>query len=268
MDKILIVDDEEDIRIALKRVLSREGYQIELAESAAEAIRRISSGETFSVAISDILMSGMSGIDFTKFIAEKNINLPVILITGNPNLSSAESAIRYHAFEYISKPVDRTQILSVVKRAVEVKNQKDSDLEKLMLSEKLERALRTQNLDLNRQNAAILNATSDAVITIDSKLTIVSANKASFEMFRFHTPLDLIGQSVKLLFPENKIQKYMGQVSKVLSEEENKSALQLSDVTLLRSDLSTFLADIAICSYSLDGDTYYTGVIRDVTQKK
>lgn len=268
MDKILIVDDEEDIRVALKRVLSREGYQIELAESASEAIQRISSGEPFSVVISDILMSGMSGIDFTKFIAEKQINLPVILITGNPNLSSAESAIRYHAFEYISKPVDRTQILSVVKRALEVKNQKDSDLEKLMLSEKLEKALRTQNLDLNRQNAAILNATSDAVITIDSKLTIVSANKASFEMFRFHTPLDLIGQSVNLLFTENKMQKYMAQVSKVLNEEENKSTLQLSDVTLLRSDLTTFLADIAICSYSLDGDIYYTGVIRDVTQKK
>ncbi|MCW7469219.1 hybrid sensor histidine kinase/response regulator [Leptospira kanakyensis] len=268
MDKILIIDDEEDIRIALKRVLSREGYQIELSESAAEAIQRISAGETFSVVISDILMSGMSGIDFTKFIAEKQINLPVILITGNPNLSSAESAIRYHAFEYISKPVDKTQILSVVKRAIEVKNQKDSDLEKLMLSEKLEKALRTQNLDLNRQNAAILNATSDAVITIDSKLTVVSANKSSFDMFRFLTPLDLIGQSVKILFTENKMQKYMSQVSKVLSEEVNKSTLQLSDVTLLRSDYTTFLADIAICSYNLDGDRYYTGVIRDVTQKK
>ncbi|XDD42852.1 response regulator [Leptospira sp. WS60.C2] len=268
MDKILIIDDEEDIRIALKRVLSREGYQIELSDSASDAIKRIESGELFSLVISDILMSGMSGIDFTKFVAEKNINLPVILITGNPNLSSAEAAIRYHAYEYISKPVDRTQLLSVVKRALEVKNQKDSDLEKLMLSEKLEKALRTQNLDLNRQNAAILNATSDAVITINNKLVIVSANKASFDMFRYHSPLDIIGQNVRILFTENKMQKYMDQVSHVLSQEPNKSTLQLSDVTLQRSDSSTFIADIAICSYSLDGDSYYTGVIRDVTQKK
>lgn len=124
MDKILIIDDEEDIRIALKRVLSREGYQIELSESATEAVHRIESGESFSIVISDILMSGMSGIDFTKFIADKKINLPVILITGNPNLSSAEAAIRYHAYEYISKPVDRTQLLSVVKRRIRSKKPK------------------------------------------------------------------------------------------------------------------------------------------------
>ncbi|MDF3820908.1 response regulator [Leptospira sp. 96542] len=268
MAKILIIDDEEDIRIALKRVLSREGYQIDLAESVPDAIEKINSGISYSVVISDVVMSGMSGIDFIRYVSENNLNLPVILITGNPNLSSAESAIRYKAFEYISKPVDRSQLLSVVSRALETKFQKDSELEKMLLSEKMEKALRSQNLDLNRQNAAILNATSDAVITIDSKLTIVSANQASFSMFLYKSPIDLIGQPVDILFSENKMQKYMNQVGVVMSNKNSNNAYQLSDVTLLRSNNTTFLADIAICSYVLDGDTYFTGVIRDVTGKK
>lgn len=268
MDKILIIDDEEDIRIALQRVLSREGYYIDLCESATSAIQKIESGEQYSIIISDVLMNGMSGIDFIKYISEKEIHSPVILITGNPNLSSAESAIRYKAFEYISKPVDRTQLLSVVKRAIEVKSKKDEELEKILLSEKMEKALRSQNLDLNRQNTAILNATSDSVITINSKLIIVSANLASFKMFGYSKPLDLIGQHVELLFTENKMSKYMAKVAHVLSQKSSANAQQLSDVTLVKSDKSTFLADIAICSYILDGDSYYTGVIRDVTQKK
>lgn len=268
MDRILIIDDEEDIRIALQRVLSREGYSIDLSDSVANAIELIEAGNTYSIIISDVLMKGMSGIDFIKYVSDQRINTPVILITGNPNLSSAESAIRYKAFEYISKPVDRTQILSVVKRALTEKAKKDEEQEKLFLSEKVEKALRSQNLDLNRQNAAILNATSDAVITINSKLVIVSANQASYQMFGYTKPLDLIGQNVDMLFTETKMKKYMSKVGSVLNDKGNSNAHQLSDVTLLRQDGSTFLADIAICSYVLDGDSYFTGVIRDVTQKK
>jgi signal transduction histidine kinase len=60
----------------------------------------------------------------------------------------------------------------------------------------------------------------------------------------------------------------MAKVAHVLSHKSSANAQQLSDVTLVKSDKTTFLADIAICSYILDGDSYYTGVIRDVTQKK
>jgi PAS domain S-box-containing protein len=268
MTKILVIDDEEDIRIALKRVLKREGYEVELADSAESAISKIDSDDSYSLVISDIMMKGLSGLDFIKYISETHKNLPVILITGNPNLSSAEFAVRYKAFDYISKPVERNQLLNVVKNAIDSKSQKDIEIEKLHQSEVMEKVLRSQNLDLNRQNAAILNATSDAVITIDSNQIIISANLATFEMFKYYQVTDFIGQSLAILFIESKFEKYITQVKSVISEQKGKNAVQLTDVTLKRSDESTFLADIAICMYILDGDTYFTGVVRDVTQKK
>ncbi|MCZ8154709.1 MAG: response regulator [Leptospira sp.] len=268
MDKILIIDDEEDIRIALRRVLSREGYDIAITDSVESAINFIKTDPSLSLIISDILMKGLSGIDLVKFVSDSHKNLPVILITGNPNLSSAESAVRYKAFDYLSKPVDRNQLLSVVKKAIESKSNKDIEQEKLNQSEKMEKVLRSQYLDLNRQNAAILNATSDAVITIDSNEIIVSANKATLEMFRYPVYSDLIGQKLDILFHEFKYEKYMNQVKLVISTKNDRGTIQLTDVTLQKCDGSTFLADIAICSYILDGDTYFTGVVRDVTQKK
>ncbi len=66
MDRILIIDDEEDIRIALQRVLSREGYSIDLSDSVANAIELIEAGNTYSIIISDVLMKGMSGYRFYK----------------------------------------------------------------------------------------------------------------------------------------------------------------------------------------------------------
>ncbi|WP_411824172.1 response regulator [Leptospira sp. 'Mane'] len=268
MGKILVIDDEEEIRIALKRVLTREGYEVVLSESVSDAIEKVNSNTDFSLVISDIMMKGKNGIDFIQHVSESNKNLPVILITGNPNLATAESAVRFKAFEYISKPVDRFQILSVVKRAIESKNKIDVDAEKLHQSEIMEKVLRSQYLDLNRQNAAILNATSDAVITIDFNKTIVSANSATFEMFRYPSPADLIGQTIQVLFTENKMDKYIDRIQEVMSKNQIKQAYQQTDVTLKRSDDSTFTADVAICTYILDGESYFTGVVRDVTQKK
>jgi len=268
MIKILIVDDEEDIRVALGRVLKREGYEVELSDSTESAISKIQSEQNYSLVISDIMMKGLSGLDLMKYVSDTQLNLPVILITGNPNLSSAESAVRYKAFDYISKPVERNQLLSVVKKAIESKSQKDIEIDKLHQSEIMEKELRTQNLDLNRQNAAILNATSDAVVTINSNQIIVSANLASFEMFKYPNVTDFLGQPLQILFIESKYDKYLNQVRNVIAQQIGKKAIQLTDVTLKRRDGSTFLADIAICTYILDGDTYFTGVVRDVTHKK
>ncbi|GBF51269.1 two component response regulator sensor histidine kinase/response regulator subunits [Leptospira ryugenii] len=268
MSKILIIDDEEEIRIALKRILSREGYEIEHCSNVEEGLNLINKEDNFSLVISDILMSGLSGIDLIKHISESQQNLPVILMTGNPNLSSAESAVRYKAFDYLSKPVDRLQLINVVKSAIDSKIKKDVEFERYHQSELMEKVLRSQNLDLNRQNAAIINATSDSVITINSNLEIISINNSTLELFKYPDYNAIIGQKVEVLFSEQKREKYLHQIKLVVKEKKEKKTINLTDVSLIRSDGNSFLTDIAICSYEIDGDIYFTGVIRDVTQKK
>lgn len=127
---VLIIDDEAEIRTALERVISREGYHVFLAEDFESAMR-IVRDYAVDIVISDILMGGKDGIEVAREIKKYNSNIPVILITGNPQLHTAEEALRNRVFDYISKPVSRQNILAALENArkekrIEIENPKRS----------------------------------------------------------------------------------------------------------------------------------------------
>lgn len=268
MQTILVIDDEAEIRFAIERILKKLDLQVISCENAALGIDIIKQNPNISLVISDVLMPGLNGVDLVKFVYETEANLPVILITGNPDLATAEAAVRYKAFDYISKPFERNQIVEQIRKALAHKLEKDIEKEKLLKAALMEDVLRSQNLDLNRQNSAILNATSDAIITVNKVGTIISANLSALENFRIESPLDLIGNNVKILFPPNKVGFYTKETNRLFTVHSTYTALQLNDVTLRKFDGSEFSADVSVCAYKLDQNIFFTGIIRDVTQKK
>lgn len=113
---VLVVDDEFEIRTVLERVISKEGYQVLSAKDSDSALEIIRN-QKVDVVISDIVMNGKNGIEVVKEIRKINENIPVILMTGNPDLNTAEEAVRNRAFDYISKPIRRRNILEILERA-------------------------------------------------------------------------------------------------------------------------------------------------------
>ena len=115
---ILVVDDEESLRLTFQLFLQRQGYdQVVTASSFEEALAAVSE-HTFDLIISDIVLEGTSGIDLLRRIREMGVECPVVMVTGYPNVETASEAVRLGAFDYISKPVDKETLLKTARLAL------------------------------------------------------------------------------------------------------------------------------------------------------
>jgi EAL domain-containing protein (putative c-di-GMP-specific phosphodiesterase class I) len=114
---VLLVDDEPTITRSYARILRSSGYVVETAHDGAEAVARF--GERFfDVVVSDISMPGMGGLALLREIRERDLDVPVIIMTGGPAVQSAIEAIEYGALRYFVKPIAAAQLEEAVGRAV------------------------------------------------------------------------------------------------------------------------------------------------------
>jgi EAL domain-containing protein (putative c-di-GMP-specific phosphodiesterase class I)/ActR/RegA family two-component response regulator len=103
---VLVVDDEADMRALAARALTRSGCKVEAVPNAMEALGLLRKGSTFDVIITDLNMPGIAGTEFLRLIREVDLDVPVIVVTGNPSLDSAIAIIEYGGFRYLQKPID------------------------------------------------------------------------------------------------------------------------------------------------------------------
>jgi EAL domain-containing protein (putative c-di-GMP-specific phosphodiesterase class I) len=113
---LLLVDDEEAILRSYTTFFVRHGATVVAANSGREALERMQA-RRFDVVVSDIAMPEMSGLEFLMNVRSFDPDMPVILMTGAPDLETAVRAVEYGAFHYLGKPVDPEKLLQVVKRA-------------------------------------------------------------------------------------------------------------------------------------------------------
>ena len=120
MKKILIIDDEKDIRFLLSSILVDEGYLTIEAGDIAGAEKKID-GEFFDLALIDISLGDKKkdGISLLKKIKKMNSDLPVIMISGHATIQIAVDSIKEGAFEFLEKPFNTSRLLNFVKRALE-----------------------------------------------------------------------------------------------------------------------------------------------------
>jgi len=115
---ILIVDDEEDVRMLLKDVLTLPGYNVWTASGGLEAINMMQDVD-FSIVITDIWMPGVDGVQITRKFKEVNSDTTVIVVTGHASIQSALAVLKEGAYDYIAKPFDISEVRLIVKRAAE-----------------------------------------------------------------------------------------------------------------------------------------------------
>jgi len=166
--RILIVDDEASIRLTFEMFLAREGYgPIATASTFDEALVAIKE-HTFDLIISDIVLEEKRGTDLLCKIRESGIDCPVVMVTGFPNLDTAAEAVRYGAFDYISKPVNKETLLKFVRLALKHWKLENEKKKLFRENEKFKRYLET-----------IFSSVRDAIITIDNEMKIVQLNETA-----------------------------------------------------------------------------------------
>lgn len=116
MARVLVVDDEKSVRKTLKIYLERDGHQVRTADSAPLAMAELGSRE-FDVVVADIIMPKMNGLELLARVHDTNPEIEVVLITAQPDLSTAVTALRQGAFDYLSKPLGGERVCQVVNLA-------------------------------------------------------------------------------------------------------------------------------------------------------
>lgn len=119
--RILVVDDEAFARRALERVLVSSGYRVHAVESGEAALSALNASE-YDVVLSDLSMPGLSGLELLRGIRRQDLDLPVLLITGNPSVPTAMEAVEYGALRYLMKPVDADVLRRAVGSAVRLRH--------------------------------------------------------------------------------------------------------------------------------------------------
>lgn len=114
---ILVVDDEKNQREILETILSGEGYDVTTA-SSGEAAMKFVADRHFDLVLTDLKMTGMSGLDLLKELTDFDKSIIVILLTAHGTIDSAVDALRLGAFEYLQKPYDSEKLLDTVSRAL------------------------------------------------------------------------------------------------------------------------------------------------------
>lgn len=115
---VLLVDDDPDVLRAYGRVLERMGARVVVASDGVSALGSLSSQE-IDVVITDLNMPVMGGLEFLRAVREINLDVPVVIATGLPELQSAMAAVDYGAFQYLTKPIDPQQLKITVAQATQ-----------------------------------------------------------------------------------------------------------------------------------------------------
>ena len=124
MARILVVDDEESMRLTLQLFLTEAGHEVETAEDG-ESARQAVLAKPFDVVITDINMPRTTGVALMVEIREKTPETQVIIMTGEPTAVTAAAAVRAGAFDYLAKPFSKDVLLRTVANAAKVKSLSD-----------------------------------------------------------------------------------------------------------------------------------------------
>jgi DNA-binding NtrC family response regulator len=147
--RILIVDDDENIRKVLIAILEDKGYNIEAVGTAREAIRKTDK-KFYNLALIDIRLPDMEGIDLLTKIRDTTPRMRKIIITGYPTLQNAVEAVNLGADAYIMKPFDVEKVLSTINEQL-----RKQDQEKKYSQDKVAEFIETRVKELDLEKEAI-----------------------------------------------------------------------------------------------------------------
>jgi CheY-like chemotaxis protein len=116
-NRILVVDDEEALRVVLSAELEGEGYQVTSAADGQEAINILTTKE-FDLILLDIKMPNVDGFEVLKFVKERWPQTKVVMLTGFADLKNAIESKKLGAEDFVSKPYDLVDLLTTVERVL------------------------------------------------------------------------------------------------------------------------------------------------------
>jgi putative nucleotidyltransferase with HDIG domain len=175
--RILVVDDESTIRLALSRFLRTRGFEVSVAESGAAALEALAA-QRFALMLCDLRMPGLSGLETVPRALAIDRDLGVVMLTAVNDASSATEALSSGAFDYLTKPVELPDLQAAVDRAIRRRGRTIARRETDRLIRE-EVAIRTLELEVEK---GALRA-----LTVSIAETLINAMEAKDVYLRGHS---------------------------------------------------------------------------------
>lgn len=191
-EKILVVDDEQDILKIVSTVLRYEGYEVITATNGTKALQQIKL-EAPELILLDYMLPDINGLELLKKIKKHFYNIPVIMLTGRGSEKIAVKLIKTGAEDYIPKPFDNRDLINIVNETFENKKVK---------STKIYKELETINKELIKSKnkiEAIFKSIVDGVLTIDKDFKVTYFSKSAEDITGFKAD-EVIGKTCKKIF--------------------------------------------------------------------
>jgi DNA-binding NtrC family response regulator len=126
-EKILVVDDELNMRLVLKALLNKEGYDVATASDGVEALKVLKSGGV-EVVVTDLKMPKLDGVGLLERVIRDYPSTPVIIITAHGTIATAVDTLKKGAFDYITKPFERDELKNTIHKAIRTRRLNDEEL--------------------------------------------------------------------------------------------------------------------------------------------
>jgi two-component system, NtrC family, nitrogen regulation response regulator NtrX len=119
--KLLIVEDEPDLRLVLSDIFQQENYRVAMAENGLDAVSHLKTDAMYQAILCDISMPKMSGLTLVQELMARDLgHIPVVMLTAHSERDKLQEALRLGAFDYVVKPADFGQLIETVSRALEL----------------------------------------------------------------------------------------------------------------------------------------------------
>lgn len=120
--RVMVVDDEADIRKVIRMHLERANYEVVEAQNGEEAIRLMNSGDNpvyVDTILCDIRMPKVNGVEAIQYFRQEHPFIPIVVLTGFPDLNMATSLLKDGVTDYLVKPVGKDKLVAAIKKAVD-----------------------------------------------------------------------------------------------------------------------------------------------------
>jgi response regulator RpfG family c-di-GMP phosphodiesterase len=175
--RVLVVDDEETIRLALSKFMRSRGFEVTAAGSGADALLRLRA-EPFEVMLCDVRMPRMSGIEVVGAALEIDPQLAVIMLTAVNDAPTATEALARGAADYLIKPVELADLHQAVRRAL---HRREHQLEKQRVERRIREEVAQRTAELEREKLSLRN------LTVGIAETLINAMEAKDVYLRGHS---------------------------------------------------------------------------------
>jgi PAS domain S-box-containing protein len=246
---VLIADDEKVIREGIRRILSKEDLEICLVENGLQAWEALQQ-QSFDLLLVDLKMPQMDGMELLQRVKKQVPDQIVVIITGHATIEAAVEAMKYGAYDFITKPFLPEQLRMVVKRALE---KRGLEIEARQLREEREKSLKDIAMEKSRIQT-IIHCMASGVLVTDREQMVVLHNPALAHLFKIsgeplvgkplpHTPsLKILSDAIAQVLHEERPQT----ISQEFSLDDHDSLFLRTHTAAVTGDGGAVLGSVSV----------------------